>query len=297
MDIRNIHTFLRVAELGSFTKVANELSYAQSTVTMQIQQLERELGFPLFDRIGKRVSLTALGSEFLGYAYEITRAMQQACDLDKNMEQLRGTLRVGILESLLFGNMLQLLPGFKQTYKNLDLQLKMGQASDLLRQLKQNQLDMVYLSAGVNTDPDLRCCYRRQERLIFVCSPRHPIAKQKKIPMEELLQYDFVVTEHSGICYGRLRELAQKYNAMLRASVEVDSTIAIAALVQKNMALAFLPEYSVQKQLQEGSLCRVQVDLQPQYYYSQILCHKSRWVPPFMAGLIDRIREEYPEKE
>ena len=297
MDIRNIQTFIRAAELGSFTKVADEMQYVQSTVSMQIQQLERELGYPLFDRIGKRVSLTALGAEFLSYAYKITQAMQEASSLNKNAEDTWGTLRVGILESLLFANMLALLPQFKNTYKNLNLQLKMGQTTELLQQLKQNQLDMVYLSAGLNTDPDLCCYYKRAEQLVFISSPDHPVAKKKKIPVRELFSYDFVVTEHSGICYGRLRELAAQHNGSLCASVEVDSTIAIASLVQKNMALAFLPKYSVQKQLEEKSLIAVDVDLEPQIYYSQILSHKRRWVSPFMKELIARIAAAYPESE
>lgn len=295
MDIRNIQTFIRAAELGSFTKVADEMQYVQSTVSMQIQQLERELGYPLFDRIGKRVSLTALGEEFLNYAYKITQAMEEASSLNKNAEEMCGTLRVGVLESLLFGNMLQLLPGFKNTYKNLNLQLKMGQTTDLLQQLKQNQLDMVYLSAGLNADPDLRCHYKRKEQLVFISSPDHPLAKGEKISVKELLAYDFVVTEHSGVCYGRLRELAARHNENLKACVEVDSTIAIASLVQKDMALAFLPKYSVQRQLKEKSLHVVDVDVEPQIYYSQILCHKRRWVSPFMEALIARIAAAYPE--
>lgn len=297
MDIRNIQTFIRAAELGSFTKVAEELQYVQSTVSMQIRQLEQELGYPLFDRIGKRVSLTALGAEFLGYAYRITQAMQEASSLNKDAEDMSGTLRVGILESLLFANILELLPDFKSTYQNLNLQLKMGQTTELLQQLKENRLDMVYLSAGLNTDPDLRCHYKRGEQLIFVCSPEHPVAKQKKISVNELLRYDFVVTEHSGICYGRLRELAAQHNGNLRASIEVDSTIAITSLIQTNPALAFLPKYSVQKQLDENCLIAVNVDLQPQIYYSQILSHKDRWVSPFMKELITRIAAAYPERE
>lgn len=296
MDLRNIQTFTRVAELGSFTKAANELGYVQSTVTMQIQQLEGELGFPLFDRIGKRVSLTTLGLAFLDYAYGITRAMMEASNLGKETTDIKGTLRVGVLESLLFGNMLQILPRIKESYRNLDLQIKMGQTSELLLQLKQNQLDMVYLSAGLNTDPDLHCCYKRQEQLIFICSPEHPVANRTGISVKELLTYDFVVTERAGICYRRLQELAQQHNAMLHASVEVDSTVAIAALVQKNMALAFLPEYSVQKQLESQILLRVDVDLEPQTYYSQILCHRKRWMSPFMEKMIEEISKTYPDR-
>lgn len=295
MDLRNIKTFILVSEYGSFTKAAEEIGYVQSSVSAQIQQLERELGYPLFDRIGKRVSLTVLGTEFLDYAYKITQAMEDASNLDKNSKEIRGILRIGILESLLFGNMLHILPWFKNTYQNVDLRLKMGQTSELLQQLRQNQVDMVYLSADLNIEPELCCLYRRREQLIFIGSPAHPLAKEKRVSIEKLLSHQFVVTEHSGICYGRLRELAARYGRTLHTSVEVDSTVAIADLVEQNMALAFLPEYSVQKQLEEHRLIRLDVDLEPQIYYSQILSHKNRWIAPFMKDLIEKIKENYPE--
>lgn len=290
MEIRNVQTFIRVAELKSFTRVAKEMNYVQSTVTMQIQQLEKELGYPLFDRIGKTVSLTALGEEFLSYAYELVRIMRKAVSLNRDLGEIRGTLRLGVLESLLFGTVLDILPAYKAACKNLDLQLKMGQTTELLQQLKQNQLDMVYLSADLNTDPELRCCYQRAENLIFLSAPGHPLAAQQRIPAETLFGFDFVVTERSGICYSRLQALAARHNAMLRAGVEVDSTVAIASLLRKEMGIAFLPEYSVSSYLRQGSLIRLDVDLPPQIYYSQILCHKNRWISPFMDGLIQAIQ-------
>ncbi|MBR6709768.1 MAG: LysR family transcriptional regulator, partial [Clostridia bacterium] len=66
MELRNVMTFLKVAETGSFTRAAAQLEYNQSTVTVQIQQLEQELGVTLFDRIGRHISLTEKGYEFLG---------------------------------------------------------------------------------------------------------------------------------------------------------------------------------------------------------------------------------------
>ncbi|MFR1801691.1 MAG: LysR family transcriptional regulator, partial [Faecalispora jeddahensis] len=68
MELRNVATFLRVAECESFTKAAEQLGYVQSTVTIQIQQLEAEICVPLFDRLGKHVSLTSSGQEFMVYA-------------------------------------------------------------------------------------------------------------------------------------------------------------------------------------------------------------------------------------
>ncbi len=295
MDIRNIRTFLRAAELRSFTGAARELNYVQSTVTMQIQQLERELGYPLFDRIGKKLSLTALGEEFLVCARQLVHLMDRAATLERDPAQLRGQLRIGILESLLFGHMHTLLPRFREHFPKLEVQLKMGQAPELVSQLKQNLLDMAYLSGDLNTDPDLCCHYRRRERLVFLCGPEHPLAGQNRIPLEILLREDFIVTERSGFCFNRLRQLAARQDTPLRSGLEVDSTAVIARLLPRSRSLAFLPEYSVQSQLARGALISLDADVEEQTYYSQILCHKSRWISPFMERLIADIQEHYPE--
>lgn len=297
MDIRNIHTFIRVAELKSFTKAADALNYVQSTVTMQIQQLEKELGYPLFDRIGKKVSLTSLGMEFLTYAYEILHAVEKAETLGRDNDSIHGILRLGVSESILFGALADFLPAFKEKYKNLDLRIKTGHTTELLEQLKQNQLDMLYLSANLNTDPDLRCHYVHREYMVFLSNTNHPLAKEKHIPLSELMQYDFLITEREGICYGRLKELTAQYNVMLRDSVEIDNISMIADLVEKGMGLAFLPEYAVKRRLEKGALFKLDVNVPPQIYYSQVLCHKNRWMSPFMTGLLEMIKEVRPAEE
>ena len=103
MDIQSIETFLQVASLENYTRAAEKLNFAQSTVTMQIQRLEQELGYPLFERIGRRNYLTAAGKTFLPHAAEILRLMQKVSGLGQEPQEIRGTLRIGVLESLFFG--------------------------------------------------------------------------------------------------------------------------------------------------------------------------------------------------
>lgn len=80
MELRNVKTFIKIAEIGNFSKAATELGYAQSTVTMQIQTLERELGVSLFERNGKSAVLSAAGKEFLDYAYNLQRCEAMALE-------------------------------------------------------------------------------------------------------------------------------------------------------------------------------------------------------------------------
>ena len=110
MELRNIVTFLQAAEMENFTHAANSLGYSQSTVTVQIKQLETELGYQLFDRVGNRISLTPRGEEFRYYANQLVSISQQIKLIPmREPENLHGTLRIGILESLFFHILLPLL--------------------------------------------------------------------------------------------------------------------------------------------------------------------------------------------
>lgn len=295
MDIQNIKTFVKVAELQSFTKAAAEMNYVQSTATMQVRQLEKELGYPLFDRIGKRVSLTANGAEFLRYAYEMLHVMERAQSIGNTGEPIGGTLRIGISESLLFSSLSPLLPMFKRQYPQLRMSVKTGHLLDLVEQIKQNQLDMIYISASHNVDADLASYYKREEQLAFLCGNTHPLAHRRHIPIDELMNYEFLVTEHEGICQGRLRELAAQHNQSLLAPIEIDSAHVISRLVKQGVGLAFLPRHFVEDELRDGALLALDVDVEMPRYYSQILCHKSRWISPIMSRLIDAIKTSRPE--
>lgn len=291
MDIRNIKTFLLAAEFKSFTKAAEELSYVQSTVTTQIKQLEEELGFPLFDRIGKKISLTAFGEEFLPAAYEIMKAVEKAESISAAADGARGKLKVGVTESLMLGIIPELLPKFKKKFKNIELSFKSAHTAELLDELRHNTLDMLYVSKNLDSDPDLKCCFKNEEEIVIICAPEHPAARGERITAKELFGYDFLVTEREGFCYGKLKSMAEKCGEVLKTAVEVDSVFVIAELIKKGMGIGFLPEYYVRKDLESGALVKPKTELEPQKYMSQLLVHKNRWISPFMRGFIELLEE------
>ena len=295
MDLRTLRTFLKAADLESFTKAAEELNYVQSTVTSQIQQLERELGFPLFDRIGKRVFLTPLGREFRPYAENVLAILQQAYALGKSPREMQGTLRFGVLESLLFARMVNLLPHYQQLFPNIDVQIVMGTASELYQQLDYNQIDMAYLSHDLNRDPDLVCTYQRKERIVFTASQHHPLAGETYVSLEKFLSYPLIVTERTGVLYGRLSALAASNRLIPTNTLIVNNTKAIAEILSRSEGLSFLPQYSITEELRQGTLVELSVDVPPQIYYSQVLYHRKKWVAPFMSDLVDLIRTKWPE--
>lgn len=295
MDTQSTKTFVRIARLGSFTAAAEELHYAQSTVTMQMQRLEKELGYPLFERIGRKTQLTAEGREFLTYAERFLELAEGAQRIGSDAKQMRGTLRVGILESLLFAKMLPILSEFRREFPNLEINLKIGQASELRSLLKQNKLDLIYVSGGICSDLSLRTCYRRKEELVFAADPAHPLALRNELDIKEIFEYPFIVTEPTGYCYGRLCEIAAEQEVSLRHSVELDSVLGICPLLCDRQSVAFLPKYALTSDLSAGTLTTLDAFYPKQIYYSQLLCVKDKWISPLIDALITKIREAYPE--
>ena len=295
MDLKNVETFVKVAELQSFTKAAEELSYVQSTVTMQIKQLEKELSFPLFDRIGKKISLTAAGREFLEAAYELLRVMKSAESIGKKKTDMREVLRIGVSESLMFTVIEKILPKFKKKFANVDLKIITGHSAELTEQLRRNLLDIVYISQPPFSDTELSCKYIRPERLCFVCSPDYKAVDEKSI--KNILGYDFLVTEQDGICNRMLFELASHYGTEPKITVEIDSVYMIIRLAAKGLGVAFLPEYAVKEQLQKGTLKEIVTDAPVQMYSTQILSHKNHWVSPSMTQFIEMVNEHRPAEK
>ena len=123
MEIRNLVTFLKVTELNSFSKAAEALDYSQSAVTVQIQQLERELGVRLFDRIGKNVSITQYGKNFISYARDIVSAVARAQVFASEETELTGMVQVGTLNSLMTASFSDIVPAFHQRFPHVMMRL------------------------------------------------------------------------------------------------------------------------------------------------------------------------------
>lgn len=298
MDLTNIRTFLRVVELGSFAKAAEDLKYSQSTVTAQIQALEKELGVPLFDRIGRRNYLSDVGREFLQYAIDIQGIMQKASTIGSSSTEFKSTLRIGVLESILFSVILNLIPQLKKRYPNLDLDVKVDQTATLIQMLKQNELDVIYISSVINTDASLVCHYRKEEVVVFAANHLHPLANQKKIPLKTILQYPYIASETSGHCYNTLVRLAAAINQQLNCAIVINDLDAISILLRDNISITFLPKYSITSQyLQNNGLISLDVDIPPQIYYGQILTRDGRWISPPMESFIELAKDLTRPKE
>ena len=124
MDLRRFITFKTVVEEGSFLRAAQKLCCTQSTVTFHIQQLEQELAIPLFEKIGRRMCLTAAGKKVLPHVYDLTKVMASIRQAARQDDEPGGELRVATGETLLAYKMPRVLQRFKQRAPKVRLSLQ-----------------------------------------------------------------------------------------------------------------------------------------------------------------------------
>ena len=200
MELRNINTFLHIAELHSFSSAARELGYSQSAVSAQISQLETELGTPLFDRVGKTVRLTDAGQTFQSYARTLLITAQQAKAALVPARAVSGTLRVALADSVCSTFLPDLLQQFHALCPQVELVLRTATADEMLRLLSANQIDLAYTLDQPLLLPSLTLAVNVPEPVCFVAPAGHPLADKAEVPLDVLAQQEFLLTER-GMSY------------------------------------------------------------------------------------------------
>lgn len=285
MEIRNIATFLKVASTQNFSKAAKQLGYSQSAVTVQIQQLEKELSTQLFERIGKRVYLTEKGQEFVNYANEIMKVTNKALNFSKDSQKPTGKLKIGGVESICTALLPDLILKYHKLYPDVEIVIRSGTTKELLDMARGNELDMVYtLDKKIYTD-DFICAFEKQEEICFVAPNK---TKYKEfISISDLVYEPFILTELWGAYqYELLRLLAEK-NLKITPTLEIGNTETIIKLLKKEVGISFLPEFTVHDELSSEALLKISTDLQPVKMYNQLFYHQNKWITPQMEAFIN----------
>ncbi len=290
MELRNIITFLRVAETGSFTRAANQLGYVQSTVSIQIKQLEQDLGIVLFDRIGKNVELTSGGQNFVFYANRLVKVLEQAKFICKQPEKLEGELRIGILESLLIWVLSEQFPHYHQSCPLIRIRTKTAPASELFQMLKHNELDIVYLLDKKLCSKDFICAWSEPVKIVFVTHPDNPLATKKGLCLQDIAKQPLILVENTGFYRRALDEAAMEKGIILQPFLVIDNTSAIVKVLKNGLGVSFLPEYAVKDCVMKDQLTIIDVDDCSIQFWSQLFYHKDKWLTPQMESFIHLIK-------
>lgn len=292
MEFRELSTFLQVAKLQSFSKAAKVLGYSQAAVTIQIKQLEQELGVHLFDRIGKQTSLTHQGSVFYDHAASIMRDIAQAKDAVSHPQKLNGHLCIGTIESICASLFPSLLTEYHKLHPEVNISIRTDSPDQLLEQINGNQLDLVYFMDKRVYDVKWEKVLEEPEEIVFAATADHPLAQRSEpLSLDDVLSYPMVVTEKNASYRLILEQYLAAMGKSLQPYLEIGNTDFILQFLKQNTGITFLPRFTVEKAVSEGYLCILSVKKFSIRTWRQILYHKDKWVTREMAEFI-RLAQE-----
>lgn len=277
MEIRQLATFIRVAQFKSFSRAAESLGYSQSAVTVQIRQLEEELNTRLFDRMGKRIALTDTGERFFSHACDVISQVNQARMSVAATTELHGTLHIGTIESLTCLKLPAVLHRYRQHHPKVSIHITVGEPEELIEQMERGELDMIYVLDEPLYSNNWHKLMEQREEIVFVASASLGEALGgRELTTEELVQYPFFLTEQDNYRRVLNRRLAAR-RCILTPSLECSDTSFLIRMLEIDRGVSFLPWYAVESSVRKGKLVRLSVADCYISLYRQIFCHKEKW--------------------
>ena len=292
MQLRNLITFIHVAELGSFTKAADQLGYTQSTVSFQIKQLEEELDCLLFERINHTITLTECGQDLVYYAHQIRALTDEFKEKHSKEDQLAGHIRIVTPDSVCEDMVNSHYIDFHSKYPLISIQFATGDTAMLLDMLEHNEADIIITLDRHCYNKDYVIAKEEQLSMHFVTNVGSKFAGKQGLSIRDISGEPFVLTEH-GQGYRRVldRELAKKHMEITPV-LEIGRTDMITSILTQSNMISFLPDFTTKHLVDAGVLCYLDICDVDVEIWKQLIYHKNKWLSKSLKTVIDYIKEK-----
>ena len=281
MELKYLNTVRMILETGSFQEAARRLHYTQSTVTFQVQQLEKELNVKLFEKLGRRMALTQAGRDVLPYMDGVLDAAAALLDYGKRETELKGTLTVGFLESLLIYKTPRILREFREKAPDVQLSIASGAVDVGLH------YNVTKQSLSVVTEP------LAQQPSALVASPELAEDERDFISPGQMKDAAIIYSEEQSVHSRILNEYMLRKNIKMKQSMQVQSIEAIKLCVAGNLGVAFLPRCAVEDELRDGRLIELDTEIEGGTVRAMLSYHKNKWMSPAMRLFIELVKESF----
>ncbi len=249
-----------IAAQGSFKKAADLLYVTQPAVSLQIQNLEKQLEITIFDRGGRKALLTEAGRLLLEYCERILNQCDEACKAIEDLNSLKGgTLVIGASQTTGTYLMPRMIGLFRQKYPDVSVQLQVHSTRRTGWSVANGQIDLAIIGGQLPGDLEnlLQIIPYATDELALVLPTKHPLANKKELLKEDLYKLNFVTLDSQSTTRKVVDKLLQDSgldNQRLKIEMELNSLEAIKNAVQSGLGVSFLPVVSIERELAAGTI-------------------------------------------
>ncbi|MCC3444668.1 MAG: LysR family transcriptional regulator, partial [Microcoleus sp. PH2017_03_ELD_O_A] len=255
-----------IASEGSFKRAADSLYVSQPAVSLQVQNLERQLDVPLFDRGGRRAQLTEAGHLLLSYGEKILSLCQETCRALEDLQNLQGgTLIVGASQTTGTYLLPRMIGMFRQKYPDVAVQLHVHSTRRTAWSVANGQIDLAIVGGEIPTElvEALEIVPYAEDELALILPPSHPMVQQESIEKEDLYKLQFISLDSQSTIRKVIDQVLTRCGIdtrRLKIEMELNSIEAIKNAVQSGLGAAFVSVSAIEKELMMGVLHKSKMD-------------------------------------
>jgi len=254
MDIKYLKTIRAIAETGSFQAAANQLNYAQSTVTFQVKQLEQELSLQLFEKVGRKMVFTAAGKQILPDIARILGTVSEMKNYGKAAADLTGELRIAIPDTLLTYRMQPVLQAFHHQLPAVQLSLQMANCFTIPQRVVAGTVDLgIHYDVG-GYGNNLAVTRLGQVPLVLVASAQLDPQTVNFQRHRQQVSCAVITDDRESIYHKQFMTAIAARDIRVTNLLEIGSVEAVKRSVMSNLGVAYLPQFVVQSELAAGQL-------------------------------------------
>lgn len=287
MDPKQLHTFVTAGTLLHFSLAAERLGYTQASVTLHIQQLEKEFGGRLFERLGKTVALTPLGRTLMPHARAVLKSLD---DARAAMASAAGSLTIGSAESLCLYRLPAVLERFRARNPEVRIAVTLQSCAEYLPGLADGSVDVLFALGEPLGCDWCTVAESRQEPVSVFARPDHPLARRKRLAARDFDGLPFLLTGDGCRYRGIFLNHLTAHYARPEAVMETNSIPAIKQAAVLGVGLCVLPDIAVADELREGTLARLAFGDIEWGLFSQVAYHRDKWLSPALQGFLEIVR-------
>lgn len=294
MDLDQLHTFLEIVRLKSFSKAAQTCFRTQPAISAQVRQLEQELNANLFERLGTRIALTPAGKIFAEYAEQILDLRRRAQESIQELERVpRGELIIAANEATCIYVLPEVFSEYKKQFPNVQLHVDRSYGSRVLQAVQDNLADF-----GITQLPvDAKKCQIvkiHSDEIRVIVPKDHPLASRRNVMAADIAPFPLLLPK-TGTTRAKLNSWLEPVEEQLQVSMELDSTEMIKRFVMAGLGISFLAASHCREEVEQGKLVTLSLGPEPMIRRLGLIYRKDKALSRAALGFIQVILDQAGE--
>lgn len=285
MDFDQLHTFLEIVRLKSFSKAAQTCFRTQPAISAQVRQLEQELRADLFERFGSRISLTTAGKIFTEYAAQMLDLRRRAQDAIAELEtNPRGELVIAANEATCIYLLPPVFSEYRRLFPAVQLQVDRNYGAHVVEAVLDNSADFGLVQLPVE-EKRLQVVDVHRDEVRLIVPAKHPLAESSSIQPQDLVEY-FLLLPKTGKTRARLDHWLEPVEDELRVSMELDSTEMMKRFVMAGLGLSFIAASNCREELAAAKIKAISLAPEPMVRHLGLIYRKDKALSKAALGFI-----------